>query len=45
MGEDDISKYDKLKEIVLKEFQSTPLEVLDNFRKGQKFKNENYVRF
>ncbi|GFS71774.1 uncharacterized protein NPIL_267621 [Nephila pilipes] len=37
--------YDKLKELVLKEFQSTPQEVLNNFRKAKKRPNESYIQF
>lgn len=42
LSEDELCKYDKLKEIVLKEFESTPQEVLNNFRKAKKLSNESY---
>lgn len=45
LREEDLSDYDKLKAIVLKEFQPTPNECLNHFRKAQKLPNESYVQF
>jgi hypothetical protein len=43
--EEDINNYQKLKTIILKEFQPTPQECLNSFRNAQKSPNENFVQY
>ncbi|KFM71288.1 hypothetical protein X975_00963, partial [Stegodyphus mimosarum] len=43
--EEDINNYDKLKSIILKEFQPTPQECLNCFRTTQKLSSESFVQF
>lgn len=45
LSKEDISKYDKFKEIVSKEFWSTPQEVLNNCGTAKKLQNKSYVQF
>lgn len=45
VSDEDLNCYDKLKTIVLKEFQPTPRECINNFRNAQKLSSENYVQF
>ncbi|KAG8181000.1 hypothetical protein JTE90_024748 [Oedothorax gibbosus] len=45
MTADDLSDYSKVKEAVLKEFQSSPQDVLNDFRGAQIFRDETYVQF
>lgn len=45
LREEDLSNYDKLKDIVLKEFQPTPNECLNHFKKAQRLPYESYVQF
>ncbi|GFT82251.1 integrase catalytic domain-containing protein [Trichonephila clavipes] len=45
LREDDLSDYNRLKAIVLKEFQPTPYECLNQFKRAQKFPSESYVQF
>ncbi|GFW12378.1 DUF1758 domain-containing protein [Trichonephila clavipes] len=45
LREEDLSDYNKLKTIVLKEFQPTPYECLNQFKKAQKLPSESYVQF
>ncbi|GFS49371.1 integrase catalytic domain-containing protein [Trichonephila clavipes] len=42
---EDLSDYNKLKTIVLKEFQPTSYECLNQFKKAQKLPSESYVQF
>ncbi|GFY21650.1 integrase catalytic domain-containing protein [Trichonephila clavipes] len=42
---EDLSDYNKLKAIMLKESQPTPYECLNQFKKAQKLPNESYVQF
>lgn len=43
--EKDLGDYDKIKTLVLKEFEPTPQECLNNFKGAQKLPSENYVQF
>ena len=43
--EEDINNYDKLKALILREFQPTPQECLNYFRFAQKLPSENFVQF
>ncbi|GFS97984.1 integrase catalytic domain-containing protein [Trichonephila clavipes] len=45
LRDEDLSDYNKLKAIVLKEFQPTPYECLNQFKKAQKLPSESYVQF
>ncbi|KFM77752.1 hypothetical protein X975_01402, partial [Stegodyphus mimosarum] len=45
LTEEDLCSYDKLKTIVLKEFQPTPQECLNSFQTAQKLHSESYVQF
>ncbi|GFX73873.1 uncharacterized protein TNCV_396841 [Trichonephila clavipes] len=45
LQEEDLSNYNKLRAIVLKEFQPTPYECLNQFKKAQKLPSESYVQF
>ncbi|GFY16826.1 integrase catalytic domain-containing protein [Trichonephila clavipes] len=45
LREEDLSDYNKLKAIVLKEFHPTPYECLNQFKKAQKLPSESYVQF
>ncbi|GFS93283.1 integrase catalytic domain-containing protein, partial [Trichonephila clavipes] len=45
LRDEDLIDYNKLKAIVLKEFQPTPYECLNQFKKAQKLPSESYVQF
>ena len=45
VSEEELSKCDKLKHLILKEFQSTPQECYNNFSRAQKLSSESYVQF
>ncbi|GFR29930.1 uncharacterized protein TNCT_430601 [Trichonephila clavata] len=45
VDQEDLSTYKKIKELVLREFQPTPQECLNNFKRAQKQPSENYVQF
>ena len=45
MKDKDLADYSKLKEIVLKEFQPTPISCLENFRKACRNSNETFAQF
>lgn len=43
--DDDINEYDKVKALVLREFEPTPQSCLEHFRKANKQSNETYTQF
>ncbi|GFX43547.1 DUF1758 domain-containing protein [Trichonephila clavipes] len=43
--QEELDDYEKIKQLVLKQFQSTPRVLLNQFRRSQKLPNENYVQF
>ncbi|GBN29179.1 hypothetical protein AVEN_45865-1 [Araneus ventricosus] len=43
--EEELSDYEKLKEIFLAEFQPTPRECLSNFKNAQRLPNESHMQF
>ncbi|GFW07076.1 transposon Tf2-6 polyprotein [Trichonephila clavipes] len=43
--EDELNDYEKLKSIVLREFQLTPRECLNSFKNAVKSSGETYIRF
>ncbi|GBN86073.1 hypothetical protein AVEN_152426-1 [Araneus ventricosus] len=45
VSREDLCDYEKIKEIVLKEFEPTPQECLSNFKKAQRLPSETYVQF
>ncbi|GFT22872.1 integrase catalytic domain-containing protein [Trichonephila clavipes] len=45
VSQEDLSNYVKIKELILREFESTPQECLSNFKKARKLPSENYVQF
>ncbi|GFY02615.1 DUF1758 domain-containing protein [Trichonephila clavipes] len=45
VSQEDLSNYVKIKELILREFEPTPQECLNNFKKARKLPSENYVQF
>ncbi|XP_042910117.1 uncharacterized protein [Parasteatoda tepidariorum] len=45
ISEEELTNYDKLKDLVLKEFSPTPQECFNKFQRAQKISSENYVQF
>ncbi|GBM07056.1 hypothetical protein AVEN_271808-1, partial [Araneus ventricosus] len=45
VSREDLCDYEKIKELVLKEFEPTPQECLSNFKKAQRLPSETYVQF
>ena len=45
ISDQEFNDYSKIKSIVLREYEPTPQICLDNFRKAQKYSNENYTQF
>ncbi|GBN01596.1 hypothetical protein AVEN_190148-1, partial [Araneus ventricosus] len=45
VSREDLCDYEKIKELVLKEFEPTPQECLSNFKKAQRLQSETYVQF
>ncbi|GFW37592.1 uncharacterized protein TNCV_4027881 [Trichonephila clavipes] len=43
--QEELGDYEKIKQLVLKQFQPTPRVLLNQFRRSQKLPNENYVQF
>lgn len=43
--EEELVNYEKIKGLVLKQFQPTPQECLNQFRNARKLETENYVQF
>ncbi|GFV19562.1 integrase catalytic domain-containing protein [Trichonephila clavipes] len=43
--QEELGNYEKIKQLVLKQFQPTPRVLLSQFRSSQKLPNENYVQF
>nr|XP_042913385.1 uncharacterized protein LOC122273380 [Parasteatoda tepidariorum] len=43
--DDDLKNYEKLKALILRDFQQTPQECLNNFKNASKFKEESYIQF
>ncbi|GFX26369.1 hypothetical protein TNCV_949671 [Trichonephila clavipes] len=43
--QEELGDYEKVKQLVLKQFQPTPRVLLNQFRMSQKLPNENYVQF
>ncbi|GBL77121.1 hypothetical protein AVEN_97349-1 [Araneus ventricosus] len=44
-SQEDLCDYEKIKQLVLKEFEPTPQECLSNFKKAQRLPSETYVQF
>ncbi|GBM33357.1 hypothetical protein AVEN_194959-1 [Araneus ventricosus] len=45
VSQEDLCDYEKIKQLVLKEFEPTPQECLSNFKKAQRLPSETYVQF
>ncbi|GFW71975.1 uncharacterized protein TNCV_4788641 [Trichonephila clavipes] len=45
VSQEDLSNYVEIKELILREFETTPQERLSNFKKARKLPSENYVPF
>ncbi|GBN29838.1 hypothetical protein AVEN_13767-1 [Araneus ventricosus] len=45
VSQEDLYDYEKIKQLVLKEFEPTPQECLNNFKKAQRLPSETYVQF
>ncbi|GFX69844.1 integrase catalytic domain-containing protein [Trichonephila clavipes] len=45
VSQEDLSNYVKIKELILREFETTPQECMSNFKKARKLPSENYVQF
>ncbi|GFX96035.1 DUF1758 domain-containing protein [Trichonephila clavipes] len=45
VSQEDLSNYVKIKELILREFEPTPQECLNNFKKARKLPSEIYVQF
>ncbi|GFW89949.1 uncharacterized protein TNCV_864791 [Trichonephila clavipes] len=45
VSEEELNNYNKLKDVVLKEFSPTPQECYNRFQKAQKLSSESYVQF
>ncbi|GBL96457.1 hypothetical protein AVEN_56471-1, partial [Araneus ventricosus] len=45
VSQEDLRDYEKIKQLVLKEFEPTPQECLNNFKKAQRLPSETYVQF
>ncbi|GBM09749.1 hypothetical protein AVEN_101796-1 [Araneus ventricosus] len=45
VSREDLCDYEKIKELVLKEFEPTSQECLSNFKKAQRLPSETYVQF
>ncbi|GFT58568.1 integrase catalytic domain-containing protein [Trichonephila clavipes] len=43
--QEELGDYEKIKQLVLKQFHPTPRVLLNQFRRSQKLPNENYVQF
>ncbi|GFW06848.1 DUF1758 domain-containing protein [Trichonephila clavipes] len=43
--QEELGDYEKIKQLVLKQFQPTPRVLLNQFRRSLKLPNENYVQF
>ncbi|GFU02202.1 DUF1758 domain-containing protein [Trichonephila clavipes] len=42
---EEVGEYEKIKQLVLKQFQPTPRVLFNQFRRSPKLPNENYVQF
>ncbi|XP_042913385.2 retrovirus-related Pol polyprotein from transposon 17.6 [Parasteatoda tepidariorum] len=43
--DEDLKNYEKLKALILRDFQLTPQECLNNFKNASKFKEETFIQF